>query len=127
MASGTDELDLSCVTGACSSCKRTGLKAEDFFEYDLRAFLHAKRSVRTTDAREEVHAATKKIEVAGANLFCRQCTERQRATAAASDAVWNDDSEAIIGSKQARHADAATLAHAVEQQQEDVADSWEDD
>ena len=119
--------DLAHITGSCVRCARTNLSAAAFFEADLRKFLMEQTTARGrsafTDVRTDVHEATKKMEVAGAKLFCRACVEAERAAAAASDTTWNDGDtsglalDAKIG--------ATMQAHAMEQ--ETVADSWEDD
>ena len=119
--------DLSHITGSCARCKRTNLKAEDFIEAHLRQFLAEQTSARGrntfTDARENVHAATKKTEVAGARLFCRACVEAERAALAAGDSTWNDGDDAVSTSAATSAAATVTLA----QDQAVVADSWEDD
>ena len=119
----SDGIDLAHVTGSCAGCKQTGLSAADFVEVHLRNFLRAKQSTRVKDVREEVHATTKKVEVAGAGLFCRTCVESQGAAAAAADGVWNDDE-----GDGAAHVDTELNGqHGQHQQEGEVPDSWEDD
>ena len=111
--------DLSNITGSCAKCKRTNLIATDFIEAHLRQFLLEQTSSRGrsqfADARESVRSETARVEVAGANLFCRHCVEQS----GADDGAWHDDEPAAVTS-------CATTATDTSQQL-DVAESWEDD
>lgn len=111
--------ELSHVTGSCALCKRSGLQAHDFFEAHLRQFI-AERTTAFTDARTDT---TKKTEVAGPSLCCRACIERQREAAAVADAVWNDGD----GGDDAPEPHSSQQQPALNHQQEQVAESWEDD
>ena len=119
--------DLEHIVGACLRCKRHGLKAADFIEAHLRQFLKEQTTGRGrstfTDARADVHAATKRTEVAGASLLCRECVERQRSEAAAADSVWNDDGEGGGSSSAALDGIVAPMPAA---ESAEVPDSWED-
>jgi len=124
--------DLSHIVGSCYRCSRTDLRAVDFFEHDLRNFLASQTSNRGfKDARGEVHSTTKRTEVAGQSLFCRQCVEAERTLAAAADSTWNEDDASASGAAAAAggaSADAAAVnATDVQQQEDEVADCWDDD
>ena len=73
------------------------------------------------DARAEVHASTKTVQVAGANLFCRDCVEKKNAAAAATDDAWNDGDDKPSFSGTPTTQPLQPEADAV-----DVADNWDD-
>ena len=135
--------DLTHITGACANCKREGLPASDFIEYELRRFLAERLTARNfTDIRGEMHSETKAVQVAGSTLCCRACVEAQSAAAAAADSVWAEDDSSSSGtairggtSSSSSTGGAALAAAAIaagdssshaDQEEEDVADSWED-
>ena len=123
--------DLSHITGSCARCERTGLTASEFLASDLKAFLAEQTSARGrstfVDARSEVHHATRKVEVAGARLFCRSCVEAENSAAAAADTAWNESDDAVASSACAEGASAAAGSLTMTQADDEVADSWEDD
>ena len=123
--------DLSHITGACAGCKRENLSATDIFENDIRRFLEEQSSSRGkqfTDARAEVHTATKAVQVAGASLFCSKCVVKQRDELAATDEAWNDGDDPVPSMSPTRPlgtADAPAAGEAADSWEE-AADSWED-
>ena len=124
----TAAADLSHLSGSCAQCKRSNLQAQEFFEAHLRQFIAERATARSfKDARIGVHAATKKMEVAGPSLFCRACIERQRDDAAASDSVWNDSADGSSAEKLKNVPHSSHHQPSLHHEQEQVADSWEDD
>ena len=121
--------DLSHITGSCARCGRTDLTSADFVEAHLREFLAEQTAARDkrgfVDARADIRTATKRVEVAGARLFCKPCVEAERSQAAAADTAWNEGDE--IGSRLPGAETRPATSCSSDQQQEVVADSWEDD